>query len=242
MKKYILILITSILLAYTTAYAINFRSVIGGGAPAVGGSECDSYDTLCENLEGTGYEADACGSAPCYTETTGSPDEDYEALHLRGEQSLKLGTSDAATTFTISGLSTGYIHFELEYEDLPGDWADLFLILDSGNTTLGRLNIGSGGQIRVCSVGDPGSCSGTVATLSEDILYHVWVDYVASTGVITLTVDTDETKAGGSSDNSDGSDTKNDMDKIRFVGEWGAGLVVDQIYVDSSVITSVPTP
>jgi len=265
MKKLLFLLIPLCLLVYASATA-DVTCVVVGGHVGGGESECEGY-LVCQNLEAPGYdnsetwyETDGYGATITEACDSGTVD-----CPLRGTYSLYIvnntGANQGVST-VISSSSAVYAHFLFQVYDFPTDVVNnLFAIYDdypasycdasespyscctgqeagtcSGNL-LAKLMLGSDGSLYIQATG---GSSSNLGQLTEGTDYHIWVDWVASTGVVTLYVDIDTTKAGAASTSSDGTDSANNAQVITFAAGYGSDHIYDQIYIKTTAFTTVP--
>jgi len=128
-----------------------------------------------QNFEGTGYD-----NSETWSETAGTPDEDYTATVLLGSQSLFLDGSGSANQRTSCPTFTGqtdvWYYFLWRPVTLTGSGTTTFCSVMNGTTELFQVQCSSAGALRVS--GSVNSAA-TTSTVTVGNTYHVWVHYAA---------------------------------------------------------------
>jgi hypothetical protein len=164
-----------------------------GGVSVAPASCADTSCTgflICQNFEGAGYDhtevwAEIIG-------TGGTVDEDdTTATILRGSQELKVYAGNAGQIsyayFTLT-VDQGelYAHFKFKTTDAtPSADTINFRFLDAAASSIVVVSLKTTGVLEISCGGQLGT---TVATLSDDTAYHVWVHYKKDAAVAQYSV------------------------------------------------------
>lgn len=129
-----------------------------------------------EGFEGTGYEES-------WTETTGTPNEDYTDTVLSGSQSLYMnGTAASQSTDSsnIGDQTDFWIKFKFRPLTLPGAGREIIrFMLNGAQSGSSELQIDASGRLVLLN----GTASATTAAgMSVGNTYDVWIHFVAGSG------------------------------------------------------------
>lgn len=233
--RYIKYLILLILLIPVLAWAKGYYLV--SGVQDTG--ECANY-LICQNFEGTGYD-----KSETWTETvnSGTVDEDYTTVILRGSQSLYLFDDSYSWSWVKSPngtyATTFGFHGRFYFTGSSSDEATFLGIYNSSNALIASLLRKSNNSITITH-GSVLAYPGTYANTTE---FHFWMEYIKSSGsndgVLNFYSSVNQTKPGSPTASITTGDSITDAQHIQLRGERGMGVIIDQIYTKGSAIGSV---
>lgn len=246
MRAMVGLLICWLLLVPVEAGANIFGSAGGGG-----GAQCLVYETF-----------DAAGYDKSWTESAGTPDEDYTSspAPLAGTQSFYLAACANSTT------QKAYIDFT-PTSGQPQEGYFLYRLVNAPTTTgsriIGLLRTGastratvsletSSGPVYKLSIQVVGGTKQTTTgTLSTGTTYHLWPHYLKGTGstaVATIAFSTDGVRptSGNNYKESTAGNGTTDADRFELMSEYVTGTncvnaLVDKVIVDDGTISDNPT-
>lgn len=195
-----------------------------------------------QDFEGTGYD-----NSETWSEAAGDPNEDYTGTVLAGSQSLLLdGTSATQRTDspTFASTADAWVYMLIRVTDLPSSTENFITLISTGPVGLFSADITSGGNLRVS--GSVNSAT-TVSAMSVDTTYHVWIHYVAGSGVnavCSVAFSTDgvrPTTGNNFTSVSNGSETAS-LNFVRLRADTGVTFICiqDKIRVDDALIGDNP--
>lgn len=236
------ILVLLILLSAFEAYApITIISSPRASTAAAAGA---TY-LLTENFEGTGYDETITGS---WTESSGTPDEDYATspAPLAGSQSLELndaGANERIDSPTYAATADIWLYFLVHFNSLPAATETVASFRNS-TTEMCSMQITSAGLLRVAMTG--GNSVTTVSAMSAGTTYHVWIHYTAGSGANafgSVAFSTDGTKptSGNAYTQKTDSTATASSDNIRLRSDGAIQLFMDKVRVDDANIGDNPT-
>lgn len=233
------------------ALSAAIQAVVGTtAAPACADSSCTEF-LVCENFQTatTGYD-----SGLAWSETVGTNGvveaADTTATVLRGTQQLKLYAGDAGqysisrTTNAYASPATTYVHFRWKTPDTtPSSSDDFFYILDSSGNILCCLKLITTGTVRLYH---GTAYQASAGTLSNDTLYHIWIEYTKGTGsdgVAKVWIGTTSTKPGSTfTTNVTNGTATADSGKLQLRAGYQQTYFYDQLLVNGSEIGDVCDP
>lgn len=148
---------------------------LGAGVSAAA-DPCASY-LVCQGFEGAGYD-----NSESWTEAgAGTKDEDYTTIHLVGDQSLAMVSTDWSQTNTsyvsFTAQDNAYSYFQFQVNSTTAS-QNIMMLADSSGNNLCYVALLSTDVLHV----DCGGTADTVGTLSINTTYHIWVEHEKGTG------------------------------------------------------------
>ena len=198
--------------------------VVGGGAD------------VTENFEGAGYEN-------AWTESVGSPNEDFSTtgLSLEGSQCLYLanaaGAIEAYTSFTAS--SKAYAFCMVRFEDLPTLADKTVLAFGNGTDHVDLTFSITPCQSKLYSGGEDVSAVGS-GSFVADTTYYFWFEYEAGTGangVLRFYYSLTATKPGSPDAEITTSNDTFNVDRFLVGNNWSGSA--GNVYVDKVRISRI---
>ena len=253
MRKYILLTIAILLIPFAV-YAWMGTIMVGGGT-TTSGAPAPTYISE-ETFDSAGYDLS-------WTESAGTPNEDYTTspAPLEGTQSLQLlGDTNSATqvvyhNFTETASATHWFYMLFNASVVPtggGSYSEFIRIRGGGGgTTVGSvflLQNASGFTLRVIAAG--GTEAVTTDVLSVDTTYHMWISFLKGSGAnakMTVAFSANgirPTSGNAYAESTDGTQTI-DADNITIRGQYDSSnssidAIVDDVKIDDAAIGNSP--
>lgn len=234
-KKFLFLLIPVLLFSQIIIQPLKYPG--GGASPTY---------LINQNFEGTGYD-----NSESWTETAGSPDEDYTGVVLRGSQSLRLDNSGSTTPVTncpyLDTTATGgedWIFFRVQF---PGDLPNANVSFMQGNAG----QIGDAGSLwgvwyRTSITGfrfTDGNSNIDSGTITAGTTYYIWIRYVQGSGTnaeLQVWIDTDNTRpASALGELTNGPKTRDTRWTSIGMTASAQDMIIDQFIMDDAEITNV---
>lgn len=240
MKKLILLLILLPTLCFAGLQEKQCAVIAQKNANAsCADASCTGF-MFCQNFEGTGYD-----NSETWTEG-GTVDEDYTTTVLRGSQSCSIADSSNIRHDTGGTYTEIYAFARYRFADAtPTSSTYIYKNLD-GAADFGGLKLSTTGQLS-CYHGTKSNVS--ASSLSADTTYYIWIHFKASTGagdgIMSATVSTTrnigEATAALGCNTTNGDDADTNIDTVYFGSSaaGGAGVIVDQVLVNTTAIGTV---
>jgi hypothetical protein len=211
--------------------------------PAAGGA-APTY-LLEEGFEGTGYDEILAGS---WTESSGTPDEDYATspAPLVGSQSLELndgGTNERADSPSFTDTADVWFFCYIHFNSLPAG-TESIISIRNGTTEMLSAQVTSSGTWRLSMTG--GNSAATTAAMSAGTTYKVRIRYTAGGGATGFGsfefATTGGTFDGSGTDYTSKSDSTATLSaqNLRLRSEGAIQLFMDRVLVDDAEIGSNP--
>jgi hypothetical protein len=201
-----------------------------------------------QRFEGTGGAPtdDGYDNSEVWTESLGTPNEDYTTTILQGSESLLLdssgGTSQRADSPNFTATAHVYGYMRIRINAMPSSGSQSIFTVRNGTTALLDAQLNAAGTLRV----DIGANSTlTVTAMSTGTTYHLWWEYQAGSGanaVGNIAFSTDgvrPTSGNQFSGRTDGTATLN-ANNIRLNAVSAEVLILDQVLIDDVQIGDNP--
>lgn len=193
-----------------------------------------------QNFEGAGYD-----NGESWTTGGVTPNPDYTAVSLRGNQSCRVLNGYTYKTFT--GQSDAWAFCEFQVAAFPSSEATTGMILDTGSKGV-WMSMDSSGHIKMAdnSSGSTVYSSSSATTLSVGVHYYAWM-HAVNGGTNRLYVNTSAIRPGESDDGVGGahvvSVANSNATNYSYIYLYGttADVTYDHVLVSSTSIVSNPT-
>ncbi|MCK9361700.1 hypothetical protein M0Q28_05785 [Patescibacteria group bacterium] len=243
-----------ILLAVASSFAqaddfMYFKKKAAGG----GGAAPPTYLASESFDNSVGYDR-------AWTVVGGTPDPDYTDNVLEGTQSLEMAvktdaeTKELYTAFTPTDGQAQEIYFLIKYPYIGTTTTDytVFDLKDAGGNNVSRAYVSRGGgtaKFKITSVG--GTAGTTVGTITDNVVYHVWIRYLKGGGAdafssIAFSTDGVRPASGNNyAESTNGTSTAN-ATRLQLRLTYGAptsscDAIFDKIRVDDATIGDNPS-
>lgn len=236
------LILCCLLLAAVLGVAADRRALLMSVPKPAGGSS-PTY-LIEENFENTGSP----GYDLTWTESSGSPDENYSTsgLDMQGSECIELndgGTNERSDSPTFTATADGWFFCRIRFNSLPAG-TETIISIRNGVTEMCSAQITAAGAWRLAMTG--GNSAATTATMSAGTTYKVRIRYTAGSGANAFGsfefVATGGTFDGSGTDYTSKADSTATLsaDNLRIRSDGAIQLWMDRVLFDDAEIGSNP--